>query len=122
MLAPAVADDGADGPRFRIRLANETVVAPDLLRLDITSVVRRRLHAGRLTLDQASAALADLADVPVRIFPTAPLLDRVWALRDKLSPYDACYVALAEAFDAPLLTADVRLANAPRIRCHVEVI
>lgn len=122
VLAPVVADEGADGQRFRIRLANEAVVGPDLLRLEVTSVVRRHLHAGRLTFDQASAALADLAEFPVRVFPTAPLLARVWDLRDNLSPYDACYVALAETLDAALLTADVRLANAPRVQCQVEVI
>ena len=30
----------------------------------------------------------------------------------KLSVYDACYVVLAEALDAPLVTADRRLAAA----------
>jgi predicted nucleic acid-binding protein len=39
-----------------------------------------------------------------------------------VTAYDACYVALAEAVDAPLLTADRRLANAPGIRCAVELI
>jgi predicted nucleic acid-binding protein len=122
VLAPAIADGGPDGRRFRIRLANETVVGPDLLRIEFTSVVQRQLRAGRLTADQAAAAVADLVDLPVRVFPTAPLLTRVWDLRDNLSPYDACYVALAEALEAPLLTADKRLANAPGIRCRVEVI
>ena len=38
---------------------------------------------------------------------------RVWSLRDNLTAYDAAYVALAEALDAPLLTRDRRLASAP---------
>jgi predicted nucleic acid-binding protein len=122
VLAPAVADGGPDGRRFRGRLASEVVVGPDLLRIEVTSVVRRHLQAGRLTIRQATAAVNDVLDFPVRVFPTAPLLARVWDLRDNLSAYDACYVALAEALGAPLLTADPRLANAPRIRCRVEVI
>lgn len=121
VLVPAVADDGTDGRRFRRRLRGETVAGPDLLRIEVTSVLRRHLQAGRLTIDQADAALSDVVDFPVRVFPTAPLLPRVWDLRDNLSAYDACYVALAEALDAPLLTADRRLANAPGIRCSVEV-
>ena len=36
----------------------------------------------------------------------------MWQLRDNLSAYDASYVALAEALDAVLLTADRRLAKA----------
>lgn len=122
VLAPAVADDGPDGRRFRRRLASEVVAAPDLLRIEVTSVVRRQLQAGRLTIRQATAAVNDVLDFPVRVFPTAPLLTRVWDLRDDLSAYDACSVALAEALDAPLLTADRRLANAPRLHCRVEVI
>ena len=42
-------------------------------------------------------------------------------IRRHLTPY-ACYVALAEALGCPLLTADVRLANAPGARCAIEVI
>ncbi len=34
------------------------------------------------------------------------LLDRGWAVRDNLSSYDACYVALAALLDCTLLTAD----------------
>ncbi len=39
-----------------------------------------------------------------------------------MSPYDAVYVALAEALEAELVTADQRLAAAPGIRCRVRVI
>jgi len=51
-----------------------------------------------------------------------PLLDRCWELRDTVSVYDAAYVALAEAVDAPLLTADRRLAAAPGAHCNFELI
>ncbi|TPW13096.1 MAG: hypothetical protein FD127_2252, partial [Acidimicrobiaceae bacterium] len=61
-------------------------------------------------------------EFPVRVFPTAPLLSRMWELRDNMTAYDACYVALAEAIDAPLLTADRRLANAPGVGCTIEAI
>ena len=53
--------------------------------------------------------------------PAAPLLRRVWELRGNVSAYDACYLALAEALDATLLTADARLAAAPGMRCRIEV-
>ena len=47
---------------------------------------------------------------------------RAWELRTNLSAYDALYVALAEQLDAPLVTADARLARAPWLRCLVEVL
>jgi len=43
-------------------------------------------------------------------------------LRENLSAYDAAYVALAEALDAPLLTLDERLARAPGVRARVELV
>jgi predicted nucleic acid-binding protein len=122
VLAPVVGDDGPDGHRFRSRLRGEAIAGPDLLRLEVTSVLRRQLRAGRLTVDQATAAVNDVLDLPIRVFPTAPLLARAWDFRDNLSVYDACYVALAEALDTLLLTADRRLATAPRIRCPIEVL
>jgi predicted nucleic acid-binding protein len=50
------------------------------------------------------------------------LLARCWELRDNLTIYDATYVALAEALDAPLVTADTRVARAPGTTCQIEVL
>lgn len=50
------------------------------------------------------------------------LLPRVWELRGNMSAYDATYVALAEALEAPLVTADGRLARAPGPRCLITVV
>jgi predicted nucleic acid-binding protein len=36
--------------------------------------------------------------------------------------YDAAYVALAELLDAPLVTLDARLAEAPGPTCSIEVL
>jgi predicted nucleic acid-binding protein len=45
----------------------------------------------------------------------------VWELRGNYTSYDACYVAVAELFHAPLLTYDARMAEAPGARCAFEV-
>jgi predicted nucleic acid-binding protein len=122
VLAPVVADAGSDGRRFRERLRGETVVGPDLLRVEVSSVLWRHASHGSLTPQQADAAIADLLAFPVTVYPTGPLLRRVWELRQNVTAYDACYVALAEAVGYPLVTADRRLASAPGIRCEVEVV
>ncbi len=122
VLAPALVDGGETGQRFRERLRGEVVIGPDLLRIEVISVVRRHLRAGRLSQEHAAAAIEDLLEFPVRVSPTTPLLSRMWELRENLTAYDACYAALAEAMDAPLLTADLRLANAPGVRCSIETI
>ena len=49
-------------------------------------------------------------------------MERCWELRTKATVYDAVYVALAELLDAPLVTADAKLARAFGIRYRVEVL
>jgi predicted nucleic acid-binding protein len=122
VLAPVLADAGGDGQRFRDRLRGATVFGPDLLRVEVASVLRRYASTGQLTSEQADAAISDLLAFPVKVFPTSPLLSRVWQLRFNLSAYDSCYVALAEAVDGVLLTADHRLARAPGPRCPIEAL
>ncbi|MDH5294097.1 MAG: VapC toxin family PIN domain ribonuclease, partial [Acidimicrobiia bacterium] len=53
VIAPVVADAGPDGVRFRQRLHSEQVAAPDLLRVEVVSVIRRQLHFGNLDVTQA---------------------------------------------------------------------
>ena len=120
VLAPAIADRGPDGTRFRERLRGEQLAGPDLLRVEVLSVLRRQLAVGRLTADQAEHAVLDLLDAPLVTYPSGALLWRAWALRDNVTAYDACYVALAETLDCPLVTADGRLARAPGLTCTVE--
>jgi predicted nucleic acid-binding protein len=122
VLAPAVADGGSDGAAYRSRLRGERIAAPDLVRVEVLSVIRRQLSVGLLDVDQAEQALDDLLELPVSIYPTASLLRRGWELRDNVSAYDACYIALAESLDTTLLTADVRLARAPGADCAIELI
>jgi hypothetical protein len=61
-------------------------------------------------------------DWPGERFGHRWLLDRVWELRDSVRGWDAFYVALAEAFDATLLTLDARLARAHGTTCRIEVV
>lgn len=122
VLALAIVDAGTDGAAIRTRLRGETIAGPDLLRIEVLAVIRKQLIAGSLSTTQAAAAVDDLLDLPVSVFPSASLLRRAWALRDNVTAYDACYVALAEALDCPLLTADNRLANAPGTPCAVELV
>lgn len=43
----------------------------------------------------------------------------MWELRDKVTPYDAAYVALAERLDGSLITCDVKLDAASGTRCSL---
>jgi len=58
----------------------------------------------------------DLSVTPISIFWSS------WKLRDNITAYDAMYVALAEAIEAPIVTCDKPLANAPGHRARIELI
>ncbi len=106
----------------RDRLANEALTVPHLADSEVVQAIRS--HARRGDIDDADAARAVRvwSQLGVHRVGVVGLLERVWELRANLTASDATYVAVAEAIDAPLLTADARLARAPTIRCDVELV
>ncbi len=106
----------------RLFARDESLHAPHLIDVEVAQVIRRYAAHGDIPGDRGRAALADLADFPLRRYPHGFLLPRIWTLRNNLTAYDATYVALAEALDAVLLTRDKRLAAAAGHRARVEVV
>ncbi|HJQ60885.1 MAG TPA: type II toxin-antitoxin system VapC family toxin [Vineibacter sp.] len=105
----------------RLFTAGETLHAPHLLDLEVAQVLRRYAIAGSLTAQRGEQALEDIGDLPLERYPHNLFMDRIWALRQTLTAYDAVYVALAEALAAPLVTRDAKLARA-RHRAKVELL
>jgi predicted nucleic acid-binding protein len=96
--------------------------APEHFRVEATSAIRGRWLAGKLTPERAGAAVRALNRLAVRYASWDELAERVWELRHNLSPYDAAYLALAEARGCSLLTTDGKLRDCPGRRCEVRVI
>ena len=63
-----------------------------------------------------------LTDLDLHRHGHLDLLGRAWKLRDNITAYDAMYVVLAEAIEAPLVTCDRPLAKASGHRARIEVI
>ncbi len=106
----------------RLAVVDETLHAPHLLTVEVAQVVRRHVGAGEMNAERGAQALVDLADLDVVHHAHEPLLPTMWRLRSNLTAYDAAYVALALALDAPLLTLDRRLAAAPGHEATVDLI
>ena len=123
VVVTAISVAGADGERSRSRLIEGADLhAPELLDLEVLSVLRRRAGSGDIDEAGAEVALEVLSELRLTRYPHLLLLQRVWTLRTNLSPYDAAYVALAEELECPLVTGDRRIARAPGIGCAVEVL
>lgn len=96
--------------------------APHLLDVEVVQALRRLVRAGEVLPGRAAEAIEDLTVFHVLRHPHVDLLERAWELRDNVTAYDAMYVALAEALDAPLVTCDGPLGATPGHAARVEVL
>ena len=113
VVIAALVDNGKEGRWAEELLVRDTLVAPELLLVECTNVLRRLELRRILTASEASAAQEDLLLLNVQLLPFYPLADRVWELRHNFSSYDATYVAAAEVIDAQLATLDLKMASQP---------
>jgi predicted nucleic acid-binding protein len=112
-FAPAV--------RERLAVPGQALAAPNLLDFEVASAVRRKLLREEIRHEQAAAAIALLERLRVTRYPNSALLRRSWEMRDRLTIYDAAYVALAERLAVPLVTLDARLQRTAARHVAVEL-
>lgn len=98
---------------------DEAILVPHLLDLEVASALRNLTGPRRLDAHQSREILQTLADFPAKRYPHTPLLERIWELRHKFTPYDAAYIALAEATDSTLYTTDRKLSRGHRAKVVV---
>jgi predicted nucleic acid-binding protein len=118
VLVAATTDTGPMGRWAEDVVADGGLLAPHLVLVEATNVLRRLELAGRLGRLEAGAAQRDLLDLEIELVAFAPFAERVWELRRNLSSYDAWYVAVAEEAELRLATLDERLGAATGPRCR----
>jgi predicted nucleic acid-binding protein len=111
----------AEGIRERILRPGETLHVPHLFDIEVLHALRRLNLAGTVSPERALLALSRLRDTQFIRYPHTMLVGRIWDLRHNFTAHDAAYVALAVALDAPLVTMDARLAQAPSHSAAVEL-
>lgn len=121
-LVLAVTDRTRRGAEALSRLRVATVHGPHLVDVEVGSALRRLVLRGELDSAQADEwrrVAGGLVDV--RYPHHRALSDWAWANRDRLTFYDAQYVALAQLLGLVLVTADARSARAPVQGVEFEV-
>lgn len=97
------------------------IAAPHLLDVEVVSALRGLDRGGKLAGSAAEQALRDHFALDITRHEMLPLAERVWHLRHQFSSHDACYLALAEALEVPLLTCDSKL-DRPGHRARTVVV
>lgn len=120
-LAWLLGAPGAARLARRIVGSGRSVHAPHLIDLEVAQVLRRYVASREIPALRAGQALEDFRRIPITRYPHAVLLPRIWQLRGSLTAYDAAYVALAEAIEAPLVTADGKLGRSDGHAARIEV-
>ena len=106
----------------RLRSSNVSLHAPHVIDLEVAQTLCRYVADRTIPEERGRLALQHLAMLDLNRYPHDTLLRRIWGLRDNLTAYDAAYVALAEALEASLVTADRRLAKAPKLMTTIELL
>ena len=101
----------------RVAEGRIAAVAPGLIHVEVANVLGKHVWAGRIDLEMADERLTLALDLPLEIISTRVLARQGLALAATrgVSLYDGLYLALALGYDAPLVTADRRLAAAVEV-------
>ena len=118
-LVAFLVDYDDDGKWVGAAFANEDLVCPELALAEASNILRRMELVGDISHSDAEAAYRELLALDIVLRPFTPYAERIWALRNNLTIYDAWYVALAESLDCSLVTLDRRLSRAPGPTCPI---
>lgn len=118
VLVAALVDSGDRGGWAEDIISSGPLHAPELARVEATSILRRLERSKQLSSAEANAAHHDLMQLSLETFGFDPFADRIWELRHSITSYNAWYVALAEALQLPLATLDSKLAKAGGAKCR----
>jgi predicted nucleic acid-binding protein len=109
-------------PALLALLADEELHAPALLDFEVASALRGHARGRRLDRARLGEAVEDFGAFRIERHQMTALLGHILDLRDNFTADDAAYVVLAQALDAPLVTADAKLTEAERVGVEVRVV
>ena len=119
-MVEALVGDPAN-PELLALLADEQLHAPTLLDFEVASALRGHVLGGKLDPVRLEEAVEDFIAFRIERHPMTDLLGHMLDLRDNFTVYDAAYLVLAQALEAPVVSADAKLRKATRLAIEVRV-
>ena len=86
---------------------------PEHYFVEVAGALRRAELRNPSAAARIAEAFTQLSTAPVHRVQLRPLLADIWKKRANITVADAAYVVLAEHLQATLVTADMKLVNAP---------
>jgi predicted nucleic acid-binding protein len=99
---------GADDQQAEALIAQDDLVAPDIILLEAANVLSKKVRLKQIELAQASEGLRFLrANIPTLV-PCDTLVDRAFEISLEIShpAYDCMFLACAERLESKLVTRD----------------
>ena len=118
VVVAALLDTGPNGAWAEKVIEDRALYAPELVRVEVTNILRRLERAKEITTAEANAGYEDLMQLEVELYSFDSFSDRIWQLRHTVTSYDAWYVAVAESLGFPLATLDKRLVKSDGPKCE----
>jgi predicted nucleic acid-binding protein len=119
-MVDALVDDPAN-PELLALMADADMHAPALLDYEVASALRGHVLAGLLSDERLAHAVDAFGSLRIDRHPLSSMMRGVLALRENFTVYDAAYIVLAQALEAPLVTADGKLSEACKLGIDVQV-
>lgn len=119
-MVHALVDDSVN-PELLALLADEELHAPVLLDFEVASALRGHALGGKLDQARLDEAIGDFTALSIERYQMTHMLGHTLDLRDNFTVYDAAYVMLAQALEAPLVTSDAKMAEARRLGPDVRI-
>lgn len=100
-------------PAGRLPLLNASLHVPAFFHLEIGNVLSKRIRRDELAPEEGEAILQELQRVPLQKHSNERLMKPAFALAAETSRsfYDCLYLALAEAIDGQVVTADRKFCS-----------
>lgn len=109
-------------PRLLALIADSELHAPSLIDYEVASALRGHALGGRLNDEQVEAAAHDFQALTIERYPLSAMIHAVLDVRENFTAYDAAYVVLAQALEAPLVTADAKLVEAQKLGVETRLL
>jgi predicted nucleic acid-binding protein len=88
-----------------------SLIAPEIINYEVGNALSSALSRKRVSLSQCKELYSDFLDLSVEIVQVEYIMTQEVSLKEKLSFYDAAYLALSKKLGLKLLTLDRRLRD-----------